>query len=227
MAVREPLSATRPADDPLAVRIYERVRDRILEADLQPGQQVRIKDLADAFGVSVTPVRDALRRLETDGLLEIAPRRGAYVRVITPAQVVETFQVRRIVECAALREGRPGPRFLDEMSDLLAAMESLRIGSEFSDYKEFITLDRRFHGSIVELAGNRLLTELYQNLRWVVQPALVLSGSREQRATETLAEHGAIVRALRAGDVDRAVRRIERHLRNAQRDLLTQLGSPG
>lgn len=210
--------------DPLAVKVYERIRERILEAELRPGEQVRIKDLADAFGVSVTPVRDALRRLETDGLVEIAPRRGAFVRVITSEQVIETFHIRRIVECASLREvDRPSDSFLEHMREILAEMDSLRSGSTFTDYKQFVSLDRSFHGSIVDLAGSRLLSEFYQNLRWAVQPALVLARSREQRAAETVAEHRAILRAIEAGNQDKAAREIDRHLGNAQRDLLSHL----
>lgn len=209
------------SQDGLAGQAYQRVREAILAGRLRPGQQITSRELASQLRVSFTPIRDALKRLESDGLVEIVQRRGVFVTAVTRARVSETFQIRRIIESAAVEQpGRGGGESLGRMRSHLMEMESLREGATYSDYLRYVELDARFHSEIVARLHNERLQEIYQGLRWTTQLCLVLYRSSDRRAAGTYAEHAAILDALAAGERGLARKAVVTHLRNAERALL-------
>lgn len=210
----------------LSDQVYELLRSEILTGHLRPKERVTVSGLAARFGLSPTPVRDALRRLNADGLVEVRPRRGTSVAAFDGRSVREIFQVRRIVECAAADElPRASGVSLSRLQDLVDAMERLRTGDTFADYAAFISLDAEFHRGIVALLENRRLGQFYEALRWPILVVRGLSQSPFQRAGATVSEHRRIAAALQHRDVERAKQAVLDHLRNAETDLLGRIES--
>ncbi len=205
-------------------QVYDLLKGEIIKGNLSPGQRLSISDLANHLGVSVTPVRDALRRLSADGLVEIIPRRGTFVSEFNRRSVQEIFQSRRIIECASakrLTEASDG--LIHRMEKIMDEIQSLREGERFLDYARYITLDAEFHQCIVGLLGNQRISEFHKSLRWPVQVVRGLSYSNYQRAKDTVAEHAAILEAFKEKDVSKAKAAILDHLNNAEADLLCRM----
>lgn len=208
----------------LSQQIYERLKANVLNGSFTFNERLSTEDLAAHFQVSAMPVRDALKLLEADGLVEIVPRRGAFVTSVGREDVEEIFQIRQIIECAAVENlAFLADAIIEQLRTVLQQMEALRVGESYSEYPQYVQLDARFHSLIVAIPGNTRLSELYQGLHWPIQLLLVLSKSEHQRARQTMDEHGAIVDALVARDVIKAQRVISTHLRNAKADLISRV----
>ncbi len=208
----------------LSLQIYAELKSAILNGNFALGERLSPDELAKHFQVSVMPVRDALKLLETDGLVEILPRRGAFVAQVQKGTVREIFHIRRIIERACVEEvENVSPELLTQLQATLTDMESLRAGQTYRDYPHYVRLDSQFHTLIVSIPSNSYLLKLYEELRWSIQLVLVLSHSASQRAQQTLEEHRAIVDALRTKDIVVAQAAISEHLRNAEEDLLLRI----
>lgn len=211
-------------DQGIGEQVYERTREAILNGRFVLGERITIRALADSFRVSISPVRDALKRLESDGLVEIVPRRGVFVVQVTGEVVRETFEIRQIIECAcaqhmdALTEDD-----IRDMNAIVDEMEALREENSFRDYPRYLELDSKLHLHFVEMIRNKRLSEIYRQLRWPVQLAVVLSRAEDHRAAAGIAEHRAIIAALSARDKDGVNEAISTHLSNAAQDMLRHL----
>ncbi len=188
---------------------YERLKRRILEGVLQPGARLSEPALAGALGVSRTPVREALQRLAQEGLVELRPGKGARVRVLSPREVEEVYEVRALIEGeaaarAAERCDEAGVRRLEAALDALEAADP-------TDYAAQIAADERFHARLVAAGGNRVLEQVFHDLDAAL--ALTRQFSRDLNQTpETRAQHRAIVAAIRAGDAAAARAAAEAHV---------------
>ncbi|HEX2924005.1 MAG TPA: GntR family transcriptional regulator [Chloroflexota bacterium] len=204
----------------LSDRVYQVLRTQILSGKLAPGQRLSLDEFAQYFKVSITPVRDALRQLSSDGLVELQPRRGAFVTQPTWSHVEEVYQIREILECAAVEFViRRGGEALREMEQLVEEIIGTTVGEVHSDYLAYIRLDQRFHQFLIDCVGNKKLSEIYAGLRSHTLVTLALYSSADQRATDTLSEHEAILDALRRGDVVAAQSALRTHLRNAKAEI--------
>lgn len=200
---------------------YERIRSAIRDGSLGPGDRVTETDLAARFGVSRTPVRQAIARLEAEGLLTHEPRRGLSVTRPDHQQVVELYVMREILEGAAARLAA------QHASDTeLAAMAEL-VEDEpkaFGDARRLAEVNQRLHGLLYLAAHNRYLLRSLEQLAatMALLPSLL---TRSGRAEQAHAEHRAILNALlqRDGDVAEAAARA--HVRAAQRHRLAWLVS--
>ncbi|WP_457633660.1 GntR family transcriptional regulator [Oceanithermus desulfurans] len=176
---------------------YERLKRRILEGVLRPGARLSEPALAQALGVSRTPVREALQRLSQEGLVELRPGRGARVRVLSPREVEEVYEVRALIEgeAAARAAGRCDEAGLHRLEAALDALET----ADPDDFAAQIAADERFHALLVAASGNRVLEQVFHDLDAAL--ALTRQFSRDLNQTpETRAQHRAIVAAIRAGD---------------------------
>jgi DNA-binding GntR family transcriptional regulator len=205
-------------------QVYEILKAEILRGSLFSGQRLSVEDLSARMGVSPTPIRDALRSLSSEGLVQVSPRRGTFVAEFSRADVREIFQCRRLIECAALDNLPQAPEStLRAMRDTATEMAALVQGDRFTDYPRFIQLDAQLHNTIVGLLQNRRLSDFYEKLRWPVQVVLSLSQSSYQRAGPTLAEHLAVVQAFERRDVGLARQALADHLQTAEADLLRRM----
>jgi DNA-binding GntR family transcriptional regulator len=220
------LSALSVEVSQLNVRVYEALRDEIIKGTLAPGQRLSIKALADHLQVSATPVRDAVRHLERDGLVVIIPRRGTFVSDFKRKNVQEIFQIRCIIESAAGERATEAPEdVIQRMQEIVDEISSLRECERFREFKRYIDLDMEFHSCLVGLLENQQINKFYEQLHWPVQVVRGLSYSEFQRARATVAEHAAIVKAFKEKDVSGARAAIRDHLSNAEADLLRRMPS--
>jgi GntR family transcriptional regulator, rspAB operon transcriptional repressor len=205
-------------------QIYDHLRDEITRGVYRPGQRLAVEQIASELGVSPTPVRAALSRLESDGLIEILPRKGTFVTATTAEDVREVFQLRRMIECASVESlDALSEELIRQFEQVVAESTALVDGQRFLDYPRYLQLDIEFHRLIVSLLHNQRANAFYQTLRWPVQVMLVLIGSDNQRSTATVSEHSEIVALLKARDAARSRQALLRHLDHSEADLLYRL----
>jgi DNA-binding GntR family transcriptional regulator len=202
-------------------RAYRHLRETVLvDPDIQ-GTFLNEVDLAQDIGVSRTPVREALLLLVAEGLVEMVPKRGAYVPPLSGRQIRELMELRTLLEQHAAsvtlaREAVP----LEAMRAALAQQEHL-LTAEPCDAQEFIEWDRRFHQSLVDAAGNDLIARTYAGLRTrQVRVGVAALFRAVDRQRTVCAEHGRIVDALESGDEAAAHEAIADHLRITQQLFL-------
>jgi DNA-binding GntR family transcriptional regulator len=194
-------------------RAYRHLRETVLVDPEVQGTFLNEVDLAQDIGVSRTPVREALLLLVAEGLVEMVPKRGAYVPPLSGRQIRELMELRTLLEqhaASVTLAQRSVP--VEAMRAALAEQERL-LAAEPCDAKEFIEWDRRFHQSLVDAAGNELIARTYAGLRTRqvrVGVAALFRAIDRQRAV--CAEHGRIVDALDSGDEAAAHAAISDHL---------------
>ncbi|WP_424811633.1 GntR family transcriptional regulator [Roseococcus sp. YIM B11640] len=202
---------------------YERVREAIRDGSLPPGVRLTETDLAARFGVSRTPIRQAIARLEAEGLLTHEPRRGLSVTRHDHAQMVELYAMREILEGAA---ARLAAQHASEVE--LAAMEELvaREPACLGDAARLVEVNQSLHGLLYLAAHNRYLLRSLEQLSAAMSllPSLLTRGGR---AEEAHAEHRELLAALRARDGEAAEAVAQRHARSAQRHRLAWLVQTG
>ncbi|WP_411103570.1 GntR family transcriptional regulator [Streptomyces sp. cmx-4-9] len=194
-----------------ADRVYQHVKQGVLDRRYEGGTLLTEGELADAVGVSRTPVREALLRLETEGLLKLYPKKGALVQPVSVQEVADVIETRLLVEEFTVRRAVPAPPgLLDRLAALLAEQ---RRHAAAGDLAAMMTADRAFHAEIVRSAGNQILCRLYDQLRdRQLRMGVALLHSRPDRVERTLAEHAGILDALRAGDEAAAAAAVRGHI---------------
>ena len=215
----------------LAALTYEAIRKRILLRELRTGEQIAVEAIAARLGVSRTPVIDALKRLESEGLVEIRARRGSFVRGLTAKDIREIFEIREVIELfsirTAIRERRYGA-LAEALEQIAGPMAACTAGEEFADYDRFIEWDSAFHTAIVRAGDNGRMQELYRNLHVHLHIMRVHYFRELESATRVNADHAAILAAVRAGDVARAEQAVSDHIavnRNRATEHLRDRGS--
>jgi len=189
--------------------VYEWLRERIASTPRDDGAFLNEGALAEEAGVSRTPVREALLRLEAEGWVQIVPRKGAFVPPISDAEVDAVMHARLLIEDWGVREVcRIGVDIAERLDAIIAEQRE-----HVDDPNEFIRLDREFHRTIVDSAGNAVLANFYKSLR----DRQVRMGMRAvfravHRNEQVLAEHESIVNALRALDELDAVQAVRDHI---------------
>lgn len=199
-------------------QVYEYLRGEITTGRLVPGERLDLDQLVEQLKVSKMPIKEALGRLATEGLVDIQSRRGTYVGRVDARDLEETFEVRRVLEMLAgeLAVKRVGEDDLVRLRDLIVRME------ESSEVAAHVELNFQFHGLIVELSDNRKLIEMYERLSVPIQVAGIhyrSEGWLDRLAQEQL-EHRAIVDALEGRDEEAAIRSISAHIKRGRRSLL-------
>ncbi|KAA9162664.1 GntR family transcriptional regulator [Amycolatopsis acidicola] len=202
---------------------YRWLKQHIGTLPRDAGSFLTESEVAVATGMSRTPVREALLRLETEGLLQIVPKKGAFVPPISDADVRAVLQARALLEDWSARRVVPtSPDFLTRLEELVAEQRTL-----VGDPMAFIVCDRAFHRAIVEQAGNPVLAEFYESLRdRQIRMGVRAVASSANRAEVVLSEHSAIVEALRSGDPDVAADAHITHLRSTMAALGVSGGEP-
>ncbi|MGX9144898.1 GntR family transcriptional regulator [Mesorhizobium sp. 128a] len=189
--------------------VYRWLKQHVLTLPSREGAFLTEAEVCRETGTSRTPVREALLRLEADGLLQIWPKKGAYVPPITEAEIEAIMQARSLVEewCAGQAAGFGGTLAV-ELDRLIS-----RQAEVLHDPVAFIECDREFHRTIVRAAGNPVLADFYESLRdrqlRMGVHAMMLSGGR---GDSVLVEHTAIVEGIRCGQPDQAAAAVAEHL---------------
>jgi DNA-binding GntR family transcriptional regulator len=192
---------------------YKWLKNRIAALPRHEGTFLTEAEVAAESGVSRTPVREALLRLEVEGLVQILPKKGAFVPPVSDAEVEATMQARMLVERWAATKVTAAGESIDVPLDELLA-EQLQLLDE-DDSGAFIDADRRFHRVIVQAAGNPVLNDFYESLRdRQIRMGLRAVTSRPDRGQAVIDEHTAIRDALASRDAERADEAVKAHLTN-------------
>lgn len=194
-----------------ADRVYQHVKQGVLDRRYEGGTLLTEGELAEAVGVSRTPVREALLRLETEGLLKLYPKKGALVLPVSAQEITDVLETRLLVEEFTVRRAVPAPPALLER--LAGLLEEQRRHAAGGDLAAMMAADRAFHAEIVRDAGNQILCRLYDQLRdRQLRMGVALLHSHPDRVERTLAEHAEILDALRAGDEEAAAAAVRGHI---------------
>lgn len=217
-AVRLPRPRTTPE------HALEGLRQAILGSELRPGQRINQEDVADALGVSVAPVREALRTLEQEGQVTYIPRRGYFVTELSIAELQEIYDLRRVLEDLAVRHALPrlGPEEIDRIE--LAARDCAN-AADVGNVAAELDANRRFHFAIVQSTDqpqtHRVIRLLWDSTE--AYRAMYYNSASERR--ESIQAHDRILEALRQGEIEALVCELNDHRQRALdflRDILTE-----
>ena len=200
--------------------VYRLLRNDILSCALFPGQSLHEIDLAERFGLSKSPIRDALIRLEGDRLVTVTPRKGYRVAPVSLADAEELFQFRSMVEEAAVRLASTycSPRELDQL-------ELFRDLKAWGGKGGFVAYNRAFHVALANLSPNRRIAAAAQDLIEQFDRLVIISVSKiDNRNIDGLVkEHGAIIEAMQARQGRRAARLLGEHIARARKRVIKSL----
>ena len=207
-------------------RVYDHLRDEIMGDRLPPGTELSEVALSKELAVSRGPIREAMGRLAAEGLVTVRPRRGAEVRAITPAELIDSYQVREALEVLAVRLAVH--RISDaELAGLDELVDQMARHAKDGAVAEFFAASVTFHERLCELSGNQKLVQVYHRLAGEIgrfqARTLALRGNLDGSVTE----HRAVLAAIRLRDEDKAAALIAAHIRvPAQRlhELVTEGG---
>ena len=192
---------------------YERLCEEIRSGKLPPGSRLRETEIAERLAVSRTPVREAIRRLEADGLVDHLPRSGAVVRKLEYPELMELYEMRTVLEGTAARLAARAASPV-ELEELVAINDEMRAAAGRPE--EVIGLNRQFHKLLLDAARNRFLLRAMAT----VENTLLILGSssmaKPDRAREAVDEHREVLDALLARDGAAAEAAMRRHMERAQ-----------
>jgi DNA-binding GntR family transcriptional regulator len=210
----------------LTEQVYAILRDRILSGDEAPGSRVDIGLICDELGVSQTPVVSALKRLRSDGLVEIHPRQGTYVRWLGADDIRELFEIRMMIEVWAAESATRNASSEDDlfMETTLKRMQACVDGDGYRNFKEFLSYDSTLHGRIVDLAGNGRLSEIYRSVKLNSSLLGAQIARPVQDARATASEHQAMVHAFKERNCEKLASAIRTHEENRAKHWLTIWG---
>ncbi len=205
---------------------YQRVRDRIradiLAGKIAPGTRLKISDIAERYGLSHMPVREALQQLQGEGLVQLSPNRGASVRRMDAAFIRSLFDIREALEGFLTRQAaeRITPAV---MEDLQALQDRYDAAVERGETKACIPLNIAFHRTILQVTGNEEALRLLDQHTSLIMALRSRVGYAPDRPSTIQREHRALLDALARGDGDAAQRIHARHVRSAGDDMLAML----
>ncbi|MDF9407060.1 MAG: putative HTH-type transcriptional regulator YdfH [Pelotomaculum sp. PtaB.Bin013] len=204
---------------PLRELVFESLREAILLGRLKPGERLMEVQLAEEMGVSRTPVREAIRKLELDGFVIMVPRKGAYVAGITLKDIADVFEVRAALE--GMAAGLAAERITDEELDQLErSLVQIRESQSGDNINAVVEGDTAFHDIIYQASRNQQLVQIITHLREQIQRFRMTSLSQPGRSKFALDEHKKIVEAISDRDVELARVLAREHIENAEQSLL-------
>lgn len=197
--------------------LVDRLRDEIVRGDFEPGEYLRLDDIAARFDVSTMPVREALRELESEGLVTIYPHRGAVVTKLTASDLRDIYDIRATLESMATR---PAVARMTEATcrELAAVIE--RMDQQLGHIAALVKLNHQFHTTLYAASGRRHLCEINRTLRYRTQH--YLHAYMDDLGSMALAqeEHRAVLAACREGDADKAADLVREHVAEVGRAIV-------
>lgn len=201
---------------PLHNEVADRLRELITRGDLAPGQRINERLLTEQFGISRTPLREAIKMLSAEGLIKLLPNRGAVVTTVTSADAEDMFQVMSALEALGgeLACQRAADKDIAEVAALHQRMREFHAAGDLVNYFE---LNQRIHQMIIDCAGNRELSEAYRRISTRIRRARYMANLFKPRWNEAMAEHEAMLDALSKRDSARLKALLGAHLDNKSR----------
>ena len=207
---------------PLREVVCETLRNAIIEGVLKPGERLMEIQVSEELGVSRTPVREAIRKLELEGFVVMIPRRGTYVSDLSIKDINEVFEVRTALD--VLAAGMAAERItVDELEQMERLLVELGEYIEQNDIEKIVEADSKFHDLLYSASRNNRLVGIINNLREQLTRFRSLSMSYPGRLKEMLVEHTRLVESLGMRNVSLAKRLAGVHMANAEQTLLKNI----
>lgn len=199
---------------PLDDQVYSQIKRAILDGSLAPGTMITESQLGESLGVSRTPVRKAIPRLEQEGFIVDVPLKGYQVAEISSRDIREIYQLRDIVECQLIRE--TATRFTDqELDELESLLDRAEEALERQDHAAFLDHSRMFHHSFDGKFGNQRISDLLASLDEHIYRFLSIHFRTRRVQTsmpQSIQDHRRVLQAIRKGDVEQAIALTHEHL---------------
>ncbi|MGI9860016.1 GntR family transcriptional regulator [Moorella naiadis] len=197
-------------------KVYEEIKEAIINNTIKQGTMLQERIIAEKLSVSRTPVREALRRLNSEGLIELIPGKGATVTKITIEDIREIMQVREPLECLAVRLAaeRIQPRDIKYLEDIIANWDKEINCSDQINFQSLSTKDIAFHEYLVEIAGNKRLANILNMLRDQIRRITFLTQDNRNRIEISFPQHLKILEALRLRDPVTAEASMRQHMQS-------------
>lgn len=207
---------------PLREIVFETLREAIISAALKPGERMMEIQLAEEMGVSRTPVREAIRKLELEGFVVMIPRKGAYVAGISMKDIADVFEIRSALE--ALAAGLAAERITEEeLEELERTLVKIGECVKNNDLEGLIEVDTEFHDILFKATRNERLVQIVSNLREQIQRFRATTLATPGRMKYALEEHKQIVEALSERNIELAQSIAREHIENAENSMLDAL----
>jgi DNA-binding GntR family transcriptional regulator len=205
---------------PLVEQAYQQIRARILDNVWSPGYQALEQEVAVALCMSRTPVHEALMRLQQEGLVEVAPRRGMRVMPVSPTDMREIYEILTALECMAIEIlGKSKPTLLT-LHPLLEATKAMELALNRDDLDGWARADESFHQSLVKLAGNKMLFDTVMGYWDRAHRARMFTLRLRPKPVSSTQEHMQMLELLESGDGLGAAHVNRAHRERASRELL-------
>ncbi|MDE6918109.1 MAG: GntR family transcriptional regulator [Lachnospiraceae bacterium] len=200
-------------------RVFRKLREDILNGEYQENDELREAAIAEELGVSRTPVREAFRQLELEGLIRIVPNKGAYVTGISASDVADIYEIRSLLEglCARWATEKITKDRIEELEETILLSE-FHLSKEH--YEQLIELDNRFHMQLYEACESKMLIHLLKDFHQYVQKERQQTLSNHARSAAAVAEHKSIMEAMRDKNASLAEKLADEHICNAYRNMV-------
>lgn len=202
----------------LRARVFVRIENDILNGKYKPGESLTESQIASELKVSRTPVREAIRQLELEGLLAYVPNKGAIVKGLSSEDVRDIFEIRIKIEGLAAKRAAANIT-ASQLKELKEVVEFEEFYTHKDDTCQILRLDTKFHEIIFRASGSRLLDHTLTSFHHYIQRARNLSLKDKERAKKALAEHMAIMMAIEKRDREKAETLMEEHITNASENI--------
>ncbi|THK36663.1 GntR family transcriptional regulator [Ensifer sp. MPMI2T] len=200
-----------------------KIRQLILDNKWPPGYQATEQEVASILGMSRTPVREALMRLQQDGLVSVVPRHGMRVLPVSPSDMKEIYDILTSLESTAAELAAARHLTEEQLKGLERATADMDKALERDDLDRWAQADARFHEQLLELSGNKMLKSVVLNFIDRAHRVRMLTLKMRPKPVNSTRDHAELVRAIRAGDVEKAGTIHREHRRRAGRELLDLL----
>lgn len=215
----------RIAPTALYQEVAERLRQRIFAHELTPGTWIDEQKLADQYGISRTPLREALKVLAAEGLVLLKPRRGCYVTELSPQDLDDIFPLMALLEGRAAHEATQKAT-ANDIVELTAIHEQLESSAREGRMTDFFEANQEFHKKLQELSNNRWLLSVIQDLRKVLKLSRLHSLSLEGRLQQSLDEHRAMMQAIAKRQTKEAEQLMHDHILSGREALAKMKQQP-
>ena len=199
-------------------QVFDKIRSDILNGKYKRGEELVESSIGKELGISRTPVREAIRQLELEGLVQLVPNKGAFVTGISEKDLIDIYLIRARLECLAARMAAKNitPELLDAMEETVVLSE---YHAKKEHYEQVCEMDSKFHKLLYKASGSRILEHTLTDFHQYVQRVRMASIMKKRRMEKSNDEHDAILTAIREHDEEKAELVATRHISNTVENL--------
>lgn len=221
--VRENVFTEIPRKESVVSDVVQQVTDAIVNGYLEPGDQLVEERMAEQFGVSRAPIREALHQLQVLGLVEKRPYRGSFVSTVDEQEIVELQELRVVLEDMAVRLCTTNLSD-DTISTLETIVDNMARVAKKGDRRQILVYDADFHDAIVHCSGNQLLADVWELVGVKMRRFLYLKRHHtHERIEDVVTAHAAILDAIKSGDPQQASRALQAHLGHVEERIRSEV----